>query len=143
MVPSQQFLVSLDMALGFVESFPANLLKEIWALYKEVAPYYEAGLEPPDDVTLLFTDDNFGNMNRLPIRNESRRAGGCGVRPLGVLNKMVTTKLWQIYYHFEYVGLPRSYKWANTNNLVWASLALYRSFLKVARPRLNFELTYK
>jgi hypothetical protein len=41
--------------------------------------YYTAGLSPPEDVTLLFSDDNYGNMHRLPIRNESKRAGGCGV----------------------------------------------------------------
>lgn len=74
---------------------------EVWALYKEVMTYYEAGLDPPPDVTLLFPDDNFGNVRRLPIGEEVDREGGCGV-----------------YFHLEYVGDPRAYKWANTNNLV-------------------------
>lgn len=52
----------------------------MWALYKEVVPYYDAGLNPPDDVTLLFPDDNFGNIHRLPIGNETERRGGSGVR---------------------------------------------------------------
>ena len=52
---------------------------EVWALYKEVISYYEAGLNPPEDVTMLFPDDNFGNVARLPIGNESERTGGRGV----------------------------------------------------------------
>lgn len=52
---------------------------ELWALYKEVVTYYNAGLNPPEDVTLLFPDDNFGNVHRLPIGNETQRKGGSGV----------------------------------------------------------------
>lgn len=48
-------------------------------MYKEVTRYYDAGLNPPDDVTLLFPDDNQGNVVRLPIGNESERSGGIGV----------------------------------------------------------------
>ncbi|KAL1745251.1 hypothetical protein HDZ31DRAFT_36852 [Schizophyllum fasciatum] len=75
-------------------------VKQVWALYKEVQELYESGLEIPDDVTLLFSDDNFGNIRRLPREDELKRAGGTG-----------------IYYHCEYVGDPRSYKWLNTNSL--------------------------
>ncbi|KAL1700994.1 hypothetical protein EV121DRAFT_212998 [Schizophyllum commune] len=75
-------------------------VKQVWALYKEVQELYEAGLEIPDDVTLLFSDDNFGNIRRLPREDELKRSGGTG-----------------IYYHCEYVGDPRSYKWLNTNSL--------------------------
>ena len=39
----------------------------------------EAGLEIPDDVTLLFSDDNFGNIRRLPREDELQRSGGTGV----------------------------------------------------------------
>lgn len=49
------------------------------ALYKEVQQYYEEGLEIPDDVTLLFADDNFGNIRRLPTSKERHRTGGAGV----------------------------------------------------------------
>lgn len=52
---------------------------EVWALYKEVASYYDAGLDPPEDVTLLFPDDNSGNVYRLPTGNETNRKGGSGV----------------------------------------------------------------
>jgi len=71
---------------------------QVWALYKEVQGYYENGMRVPDDVTLLWTDDNWGNLRRLPTPEERKRPGGAG-----------------IYYHFDYVGDPRSYKWLNTN----------------------------
>lgn len=76
---------------------PATRTPQLWALYKEVQDYYDAGLKVPGDVTLLFSDDNWGQIRRLPTRDLAR-PGGFGV-----------------YYHFDYVGGPRSYKWlANT-----------------------------
>ncbi|HEY4009252.1 MAG TPA: glycosyl hydrolase 115 family protein [Acidobacteriaceae bacterium] len=70
---------------------------QVWALYKEVQGYYEKGMRVPDDVTLLWSDDNWGDLRRLPTEEERKRSGGAG-----------------IYYHFDYVGGPRSYKWLNT-----------------------------
>ncbi|MGA2131589.1 MAG: glycosyl hydrolase 115 family protein [Bryobacteraceae bacterium] len=80
-----------------------------WALYKEVQEYYEAGMRVPDDVTLLWCDDNWGNIRRLPTAEERKRGGGAG-----------------IYYHFDYVGGPRNYKWLNTNPItkVWEQMNL-------------------
>ncbi len=80
-----------------------------WALYKEVQEYYEAGMRVPDDVTLLWCDDNWGNIRRLPTPEERKRSGGAG-----------------IYYHFDYVGGPRNYKWLNTNPIakVWEQMNL-------------------
>lgn len=49
------------------------------ALYKEVQEYYENGLHIPEDITLLFADDNFGTVRRLPSGKESTRRGGAGV----------------------------------------------------------------
>jgi hypothetical protein len=69
---------------------------QVWALYKEVQTYYEKGMRVPDDVTMLWSDDNWGNLRRLPTAEERKRPGGAG-----------------IYYHFDYVGGPRSYKWLN------------------------------
>jgi hypothetical protein len=82
---------------------------QVWALYKEVQAYYEKGMRVPDDVTLLWCDDNWGNIRRLPIPEERNRAGGAG-----------------IYYHFDYVGDPRNYKWINTNPIakVWEQMNL-------------------
>jgi hypothetical protein len=85
----------------------AATVPQDWALYKEVMDYYDKGMRVPDDVTLLWCDDNWGNIRRLPTPEERRRAGGSG-----------------IYYHFDYVGDPRSYKWINTNSLpkVWEQM---------------------
>jgi len=82
---------------------------KVWALYKEVQEYYEKGMRVPDDVTLLWCDDNWGNIRRLPTPEERKRPGGAG-----------------IYYHFDYVGDPRNYKWINTNSIakVWEQMNL-------------------
>ncbi|HSU28008.1 MAG TPA: glycosyl hydrolase 115 family protein, partial [Chitinophagaceae bacterium] len=63
----------------------------------------------PDDVTLLLCDDNWGNIRRLPKLSDKPRGGGYG-----------------IYYHFDYVGGPRNYKWVNTNPIprVWEQMHL-------------------
>ena len=52
---------------------------QVWCLYKEVQAYSEQGMEIPDDVILLWADDNFGNIRRLPIQDEYDRMGGAGV----------------------------------------------------------------
>jgi len=82
---------------------------QVWALYKEVQTYYDSGMRVPDDVTLLWSDDNWGNLRRLPTSEERKRTGGAG-----------------IYYHFDYVGGPRSYKWLNTYSItkVWEQMNL-------------------
>ena len=82
---------------------------KVWALYKEVQEYYEKGMRVPDDVTLLWCDDNWGNIRRLPTPEERKRSGGAG-----------------IYYHFDYVGGPRNYKWLNTYSItkVWEQMNL-------------------
>lgn len=73
---------------------------QVWALYKEVQGFYERGMRVPDDVILLWCDDNWGNLRRLPTAEERKRPGGAG-----------------IYYHFDYVGGPRSYRWINSTPL--------------------------
>jgi hypothetical protein len=75
----------------------AAAVPQLWALYKEVQEYYEKGMRVPDDVTLLWCDDNWGNLRRVPPPEDRHRAGGAG-----------------IYYHFDYVGDPRNYKWVNS-----------------------------
>lgn len=82
---------------------------QVWALYKEVQDYYDKGMRVPDDVTLLLCDDNWGNIRRLPLLTEKPRKGGYG-----------------IYYHFDYVGGPRNYKWLNTNTIskTWEQMHL-------------------
>jgi hypothetical protein len=85
---------------------------QVWALYKEVQDYYDKGMRVPQDVTLLFSDDNWGNLRRLP-RPGQTQGGGFG-----------------IYYHFDYVGGPRNYKWLNTNQIerVWEQMRLAKAY---------------
>ena len=73
---------------------------QTWCLYKEIMSYILEGLSIPEDITLLWADDNWGNVRRVPILDERSRPGGAGV-----------------YYHFDYVGDPRNYKWINTIQL--------------------------
>jgi hypothetical protein len=86
---------------------------QVWALYKEVQEYYDKGMRVPDDVTLLFSDDNWGNVRRLPSLKDKDRAGGFGV-----------------YYHFDYVGGPRNRKWLNTNPIprIWEQMQLAHEY---------------
>lgn len=88
---------------------PASATPQVWALYKEVQDYYDKGMRVPDDVTLLLCDDNWGNIRKLPKLNAAPRTGGYG-----------------IYYHFDYVGDPRNYKWLNTNPIskTWEQMHL-------------------
>jgi len=86
---------------------------QVWALYKEVQNYYESGLRVPDDVTLLWAEDNWGNVRRLPTAEERKRPGGAG-----------------IYYHFDYHGGPRSYQWVNTSPIakIWDQMSLAKLY---------------
>jgi hypothetical protein len=74
----------------------ADKTTQVWALYKEVQDYYDAGLRVPDDVMILISDDNWGDIRRVPTAAERSRKGG-----------------WGIYYHVDYVGAPRNTKWLN------------------------------
>jgi hypothetical protein len=65
----------------------------IW-LYKESLELYRAGMKVPDDVTLGWTDDNYGYIRQLPNAAEQHRSGGSGV-----------------YYHVSYWGFPHDYLW--------------------------------
>jgi len=57
----------------------ASKVPQMWCLYKEVQDYFEAGMKVPDWVTLLWTEDNFQNIRRLPVGDEKKRSGGAGV----------------------------------------------------------------
>ncbi len=86
---------------------------QMWCLYKEVQEFYEHGMRVPDDITLLWAEDNWGNIRRLPTAAERSRPGGAG-----------------IYYHFDYHGSPRSYQWLNTSPLpkIWDQMSLAKQY---------------
>lgn len=76
---------------------PIEEIPQIFIPYKEAQDLYEAGLEVPDDVTLVWVDDNYGYIKRLSNPDEQKRSGRAGV-----------------YYHLSYLGAPHDYLWLNT-----------------------------
>lgn len=70
---------------------------QVFIPYKEVLEIYENGLRVPDDVTLMWCDDNYGYMTRLSDAEQQKRSGGGGV-----------------YYHLSYWGRPHDYLWLTT-----------------------------
>ncbi|HEX4816579.1 MAG TPA: glycosyl hydrolase 115 family protein, partial [Nonomuraea sp.] len=86
---------------------------QVFTLYKEVQRYWDRGMRPPDDVTVVFADDNWGNLRKLPDPSLPERAGGYGM-----------------YFHFDYVGGGRTYKWVDTTNLAatWEQLHLAHAY---------------
>lgn len=65
--------------------------------YKEVLEIMENGLRVPDDVTIVWCDDNYGYMTRLSDEAQQKRSGGAGV-----------------YYHLSYCGRPHDHLWLST-----------------------------
>ncbi len=69
-------------------------IPQIFCPYKEVLDLFHSGLKIPDDVTIVWTDDNHGYIRKLSNSNEQLRKGGSG-----------------IYYHLSYWGEPEDYLW--------------------------------
>ncbi|HEV8559791.1 MAG TPA: glycosyl hydrolase 115 family protein [Actinophytocola sp.] len=103
----QSIIANERRILGDVTGKDVTTIPQVWTLYKEVQRYWDRGLRAPDDVTVVFTDDNWGNMRKLPDPSLPARSGGYGM-----------------YYHFDYVGGGRNYKWVDTINLAntWEQL---------------------
>ena len=78
---------------------PANH-PQLWAIYTEVQRYYDAGLTVPDDIILLFCDNNSGYIRRIYPPKEKNRKGGGGV-----------------YYHIDMNGGPWNDRWINTTTI--------------------------
>ena len=76
---------------------PATEIPQIFVPYKETMDIYENGLQVPEDITLVWVDDNYGYMKRVSNPEEQKRSGGAGV-----------------YYHLSYLGAPHDYLWINT-----------------------------
>ncbi|MDX8339378.1 glycosyl hydrolase 115 family protein [Draconibacterium sp. IB214405] len=89
------------------------LKKEITAIpqafvpYKEVLEIYKNGAQIPDDVTLIWPDDNHGYIRQLSNEEERRRSGGAGV-----------------YYHISYWGRPHDFLWLESVpvSLIWEEM---------------------
>ena len=86
-------------------------LPQIFVPYKEVLDIYKGGLDLPDDVTLVWPDDNFGYIRHMPNAAEQKRAGGSG-----------------IYYHLSYLGAPMAYLWLSTTPPALINEEMTRSY---------------
>ena len=105
----EQIINNQRKIIANVTGKPAEQRQQVWALYKEVQKYYDLGLRVPDDVIILLSDDNWGDVRKLPTAAERKHKGG-----------------WGIYYHVDYVGAPRNSKWLNITPVqnMWEQLQL-------------------
>ncbi len=87
---------------------PVSQTPQMFCAYKEVLGLYRQGLQVPDDVTIVWPDDNFGYVRNFANAQERNRSGGFGV-----------------YYHLSYLGAPLSYLWLNTTPpaLIWEEMS--------------------
>ena len=88
---------------------PSNQLQQIFVPYKETLDIYDAGLRVPEDITLVWPDDNYGYMKRVSNADEQKRPGRSGV-----------------YYHLSYCGVPHDNLWISTT----APMLMYEELLK-------------
>jgi len=95
-----------DMLSRNVNADPAKI-PQIFIPYKEVLDVYKSGLKVPEDITIVWPDDNFGYIRQLPGEAERKRPGGSGV-----------------YYHISYLGRPHDYLWVDSTApaLIWHEL---------------------
>jgi len=93
---------------GLLGRYARPDVPQMFCAYKEVLPLYRQGLQVPDDVTIVWPDDNFGYIRNFTGVAERARSGGSGV-----------------YYHLSYLGAPLSYLWISTTPpaLVWAEMS--------------------
>ena len=84
-------------------------IPQIFVPYKETLDIYDAGLRVPDDITLVWPDDNYGYMKRVSNAQEQQRKGHSGV-----------------YYHISYLGTPHDNLWIATT----APMLMYEELLK-------------
>ncbi|WP_140984521.1 glycosyl hydrolase 115 family protein [Asticcacaulis tiandongensis] len=86
-------------------------LPQMFVPYKEVLEIYRAGLKVPEDVTLVWPNDNFGYIRQFPNADERKRSGGSGV-----------------YYHLSYLGAPMAYLWLSTTPPALIGAELTRAY---------------
>ncbi|MBN1185068.1 MAG: glycosyl hydrolase 115 family protein [Bacteroidales bacterium] len=86
---------------------PISEIPQVFIPYKEVLDIYDHGMDLPEDITIMWTDDNYGYIHRLPNAEEKKRSGGSGV-----------------YYHISYWGRPHDYLWLSSTHplLIWEEM---------------------
>lgn len=95
---------------------PPAAIPTAFTMYKEVLDYYNRGLRVPDDVTLVWPEDNYGYLHQLGGAREQARSGGNG-----------------IYYHVSYWGRPHDYLWLGTTHPALIRDQLGRAWAMQAR----------
>lgn len=85
--------------LGKYKTENIAAVPQVFTAYKEVLDIYDKGLQLPNDVTIVWPDDNYGYIQRLNNAEEKKRSGGSGV-----------------YYHASYWGRPHDYLWLSTTH---------------------------
>jgi len=93
----EQAMADQRAILAAHSNAPLNKVPQVIWLYKESLELYRAGMKVPPDVTLGWTDDNYGYIRQLPTTAEQQRPGGSG-----------------LYYHVSYWGFPHDYLWLCT-----------------------------
>lgn len=105
----QEIIADQRQIIADATGKPASETQQVWAIYKEVQDYFEKGMRVDDDILILFSDDNWGNLRILPKKKDLEHKGGYGM-----------------YYHLDYVGAPVSYRWQNVTQIerVWEQMHL-------------------
>lgn len=95
-VLEQVIAAERDILTKYIKK-PEDQISQIFVPYKEVLDIYESGMKLPEDITIVWPDDNYGYIKKLSTAEEAKRKGGTGV-----------------YYHISYLGSPNDYLWLNT-----------------------------
>ncbi|WP_164735444.1 glycosyl hydrolase 115 family protein [Pseudoflavitalea rhizosphaerae] len=91
---------------------PASEVPQTFCPYNEVLDMYRTGqLELPDDVTMVWVDDNHGYVRQLPVPAKKSRSGGHGM-----------------YYHFSYLGEPEAYIWLSSISPMLTAFEMKKSY---------------
>ncbi len=97
--------------LGEYFDEPVQDIPQVFCPYKEVLTVYREGLKLPDDVTIVWADDNHGYIRQLSNPDEQNRSGGSGV-----------------YYHLSYWGAPHDYLWLSSTSPSLVSYEMTKAF---------------
>ncbi len=90
---------------------PAATLPQIFVPYKEVLALYRRGMKLPEDITIIWPDENFGYLRQLSTPAEQERSGGSGV-----------------YYHLSYLGGPHDYTWLASTSPALISYEMTKAY---------------
>jgi hypothetical protein len=90
---------------------PITEIPQVFIPYKEVMTLYDNGLKVPDDVTLMWVDDNHGYIRQLSDPQEQKRSGGAGV-----------------YYHLSYWGAPEDFLWLGSDSPAITAYEMHKAY---------------